>query len=60
MIGNFGLGGYGYGFANHEDFYGYKLIHHSGSRIGGSAWIATLPELKFGVVILSNNHHLKL
>jgi CubicO group peptidase (beta-lactamase class C family) len=56
MIGNFGVGGYGYGFAIHEDFYGYKLVHHSGSRIGASAWIAMLPELKFGVIILSNKH----
>ena len=56
MIGNFGVGGYGYGFAIHEDFYGYKLVHHSGSSIGASAWIAMLPELKLGVVILSNKH----
>ncbi len=56
MIGNFGVGGYGYGFAIHEDFFGYKIVHHSGSRIGASAWIAMLPELKLGVVILANKH----
>ncbi|MFX0211819.1 MAG: serine hydrolase, partial [Candidatus Hodarchaeota archaeon] len=56
MIGDFGTAGYGYGLAIHENFYGYKLIHHSGSFIGASAWIAMLPEVKLGVIYLANKH----
>lgn len=56
MIGNFGKGGYGYGLAIHDDFFGYRLVHHSGSWIGASAWIAMIPELHLGVVFLSNKH----
>ncbi len=55
-IGNFGDAGYGYGLAIHKDFFGYRLVHHSGSWIGASAWIAMLPELKLGVVFLANKH----
>ncbi|MFX0050977.1 MAG: serine hydrolase [Candidatus Hermodarchaeota archaeon] len=55
-IGHFGESGYGYGLAIHEDFFGYRLIHHSGSWIGASAWLAMLPELQLGVVFLANKH----
>ncbi|MFW9903249.1 MAG: serine hydrolase [Candidatus Thorarchaeota archaeon] len=55
-IGDFGLAGYGYGLAIHEDFFGYRLVHHSGSWIGASAWVAMLPELQVGVIFLSNKH----
>ncbi len=55
-IGKFGEAGYGYGLAIHEDFFGYRLVHHSGSWIGASAWVAMLPELQLGVVFLSNKH----
>lgn len=55
-IGNFGEAGYGYGLAIHENFFGYRLVHHSGSWIGASAWVAMLPELQLGVVFLANKH----
>ena len=55
-IGCFGKAGYGYGLAIHEDFFGYRLVHHSGSWIGASAWVAMIPELQLGVVFLSNKH----
>ncbi|MFX0205003.1 MAG: serine hydrolase [Candidatus Hodarchaeota archaeon] len=55
-IGHFGESGYGYGLAIHEDFFGYQLIHHSGSWIGASAWVAMLPELQLGVLFLANKH----
>lgn len=56
-IGDFGKAGYGYGFGVHDNFYGYKLVHHSGSWTNGSSsWIAMLPQLKIGVVILANKH----
>ncbi|MFX0183341.1 MAG: serine hydrolase [Candidatus Hodarchaeota archaeon] len=55
-IGHFGDSGYGYGLAIHKNFFGYRLIHHSGSWIGASAWVAMLPELQLGVVFLANKH----
>ncbi|MFW9854256.1 MAG: serine hydrolase [Candidatus Thorarchaeota archaeon] len=55
-IGDFGDSGYGYGLAIHENFYGHKIVHHSGSWIGASAWLAMLPDLKLGIVFLSNKH----
>jgi CubicO group peptidase (beta-lactamase class C family) len=54
--GNYGRTGYGYGLVIHEDFFGTKLIQHSGSFYGASAWMALLPEKKLGVVFLSNKH----
>ncbi|MCY3411978.1 MAG: serine hydrolase [Candidatus Heimdallarchaeota archaeon] len=48
--------GYGYGFAIDEDFFGYKLIQHSGSFTGASAWFAFIPDLQRGVIVLSNHH----
>jgi CubicO group peptidase (beta-lactamase class C family) len=48
--------GYGYGWVIHEDFYGHKLVHHSGSYLGASAWLAFIPSKMFGVVFLANKH----
>ncbi|MHA2031917.1 MAG: serine hydrolase [Candidatus Kariarchaeaceae archaeon] len=56
LVGTFGKTGYGYGFGLFDDFYGYKLIHHSGSSLGASAWIAFIPELNIGIVSLANKH----
>ncbi len=50
------ISGYGYGFAIDEDFYGYKLVQHSGSFIGASAWFCFISELKRGAIMLSNHH----
>ncbi len=50
------MSGYGYGLAIDEDFYGEKLVQHSGSFIGASAWFAFLPVHKRGVIMLSNHH----
>lgn len=55
-VGTFGKTGYGYGFGLYDDFYGYKLIHHSGSWTGSSAWFAFIPELNIGIVSLANKH----
>lgn len=56
VVGNIGKAGYGYGFGLDDDFYGYKLVHHSGSWTGSSAWFAFLPELKIGIISLANKH----
>ncbi|MHA2504184.1 MAG: serine hydrolase domain-containing protein [Candidatus Kariarchaeaceae archaeon] len=50
------VSGYGYGFAIDENFHGQKLVQHSGSFIGASAWFSFLPEQARGVVMLSNHH----
>lgn len=55
-VGTFGKTGYGYGVAIYEDFYGHKLVHHSGSYTGSSAWFAFFPELKVGIICLANKH----
>ncbi|MFW9928501.1 MAG: serine hydrolase [Candidatus Thorarchaeota archaeon] len=56
FYGNYGKTGYGLGFVIHEDFFGYKLIEHSGSYDGSSAWLAMIPDLQIGVIFLSNYH----
>jgi CubicO group peptidase (beta-lactamase class C family) len=57
--GNYGANnkiGYGFGWVIHEDFYGHKLIHHSGSYLGASAWLAFIPSKMLGVAFLANKH----
>lgn len=56
FYGKYGETGYGYGLVVHSDFFGYKLVEHSGSYEGASTWMALLPEKKLGVVFLSNHH----
>ena len=48
--------GYGFGFAIDLDFYGTKLVQHSGSFIGASAWFAFIPSERRGVIFLGNHH----
>lgn len=48
--------GYGFGFAIDEDFHGHKLVQHSGSHLGASAWFCFIPKLRRGVIMLSNHH----
>ena len=54
--GQYGQTGYGYGWVIQNNFFGTKLIHHSGSSLGASTWFATLPEKKIGVIVLCNKH----
>jgi len=50
------VSGYAFGFAIDDDFLGHKLVQHSGSFIGASAWFAFLPEFGRGAIMLSNHH----
>ncbi|MCR6623650.1 MAG: serine hydrolase [archaeon YNP-LCB-024-027] len=50
----YGREGYGYGWGIIEDFYGRRVIHHSGSTGCASAYVAFIPEEKIGVVMASN------
>ncbi len=56
FYGDYGRTGYGYGWVIQDDFYGHKIVHHSGSYFGSSAWFAMIPELKIGTIILTNQH----
>lgn len=44
---------YGYGWRI-ADMHGYKLVSHTGTLSGYQAYVALLPELEVGVVILNN------
>ncbi len=56
FYGNYGEIGYGFGLEISSDFLGHKLVQHSGSYMGSSTWMAMIPELKLGVICLSNHH----
>jgi CubicO group peptidase (beta-lactamase class C family) len=50
----FGKSWYGYGWMASEDFFGYKLVWHSGSIFVSSAVLAFIPDLKIGVAMACN------
>lgn len=50
----YGRYGYGYGWGVMEDFLGTKLISHGGSILVSTAYLAFLPEYKFGIAMASN------
>lgn len=47
------LAGYGYGFEI-DEYEGYTRISHTGSGYGAATYISLYPELKLGVIVLSN------
>ncbi|MCS7386696.1 MAG: serine hydrolase [archaeon GB-1867-005] len=51
----FGGESYGYGWGIIPNFYGYKLINHSGSVLVHTAYVGYVPEKKIGVAILANS-----
>jgi len=55
----FGKDAYGYGWEIIPNFYGYKLINHSGSVMVHTAHIAYLPERRIGVSVLANSSGLE-
>jgi len=50
----YGREGYGYGWGIIEDFFGRKLVAHSGSTGCSSAYTAFIPEERIGIVMASN------
>ncbi|ABW00969.1 serine hydrolase [Caldivirga maquilingensis] len=46
--------GYGYGLIVSENFFGRKLVQHSGNVLVYTAYMAYLPSDRLGVVIMSN------
>ncbi len=51
---------YGYGWAIEQDFFGYKVVQHSGSIGTSGSYIALIPELKIGVIVGQNTKPLSL
>jgi CubicO group peptidase (beta-lactamase class C family) len=53
--GYYGVEGYGYGLAVTPDFLGHTMISHGGSISVSTAYMAFVPELKAGVVMMGNS-----
>jgi CubicO group peptidase (beta-lactamase class C family) len=53
--GHYGESGYGYGLAITPDFLGHKMVGHGGSIVVSTAYMAFVPELKAGVVMMGNS-----
>ncbi len=51
----YGEYGYGYGLAITPDFLGHKMIDHGGSIAVSTAYMAFVPDLKAGVVMMGNS-----
>jgi len=51
----YGENGYGYGLAITPDFLGHKMIDHGGSIAVSTAYMAFVPDLKAGVVMMGNS-----
>ena len=56
----FGGESYGYGLMITPDFYGYKLIGHSGSLLVHTAYIGYIREKNIGVALLANSSGYRL
>jgi CubicO group peptidase (beta-lactamase class C family) len=52
--GYYGTYGYGYGLSITPDFFGHRLIGHGGSIAVSTAYMAFVPDLKIGVVMMGN------
>lgn len=48
---------YGYGWMIEKDFFGKRLISHSGNLFISSGYLGIIPELKMGIVIGQNCAH---
>jgi CubicO group peptidase (beta-lactamase class C family) len=52
--GYYGTNGYGYGLGVTPDFFGHEMIGHGGSIAVSTAYMAFIPNLKIGVVMMGN------
>jgi len=53
--GHYGEYGYGYGLGITPDFFGHEMIGHGGSIAVSTAYMAFIPDLKAGVVMMGNS-----
>jgi CubicO group peptidase (beta-lactamase class C family) len=51
----YGPTGYGYGLSVTPDFFGHKMLSHGGSIIVSTAYMAFIPDLKLGVIMMGNS-----
>lgn len=56
----FGKESYGYGFRVIPEFFGHKLVGHSGSVLTATAYVGYIPDARLGVAILANGNGYKL
>lgn len=49
-------GYYGYGLQIYPNFYGNDLVGHGGGVMGGTSYLAVVPDRQVGVVLLANGH----
>jgi hypothetical protein len=47
-------GRYGYGLSVYPDFFGHRLVSHSGSVLVSTAYMGFVPEREAGVMVLAN------
>ena len=53
--GYYGEHGYGYGWSITPDFFGHEMIAHGGSIVVSTAYMAFIPDLEAGVVMMGNS-----
>ena len=53
--GYYGLHGYGYGLDVTLDFLGHKMVGHGGSILVSTAYMAFIPDMGAGVVMMGNS-----
>jgi CubicO group peptidase (beta-lactamase class C family) len=53
--GYYGEYGYGYGLGITPDFLGRKMLSHGGSIVVSTAYMAFVPDLKAGVIMMGNS-----
>ncbi len=46
----------GIGFQVHQGFFGFDVIAHGGGVMGGTSYLAYLPEARVGIVLFANAH----
>ncbi len=55
-LGDFGREGYGYGWVILEDFFGYKIVAHSGNTMVCGSSLMFVPEKKIGIAMAANTN----
>ncbi|MBD3204728.1 serine hydrolase [Candidatus Bathyarchaeota archaeon] len=53
--GYYGETGYGYGLSVTPDFLGHKMIGHGGSILVSTAYMAMIPDINAGVIMMGNS-----
>jgi CubicO group peptidase (beta-lactamase class C family) len=55
-VGDMGREGYGYGWIILEDFFGHKIVVHSGNTMVSGATLFFVDDLKIGIAMASNTN----